>query len=699
MVRNLKISALYILLLAGLAVFYGYPDILFKKPQSIHKWRQSDCASLALNYYQGGMHFFQPQTHNLTSDQGRSGYCCPSEIPILYYGVAILYKLFGPHDFIFRFLNMLLFFMGLFYLFKTYLYLLKDVYWSVFLSLLFFTAPVLVYYGNSYLSNTAALSFSIAGWYFVMRSYFEQKPKWLRVALLLFFLAAAFKLTSLMSLLALLGIELFVKSKWIPSDQNDKWLPKGRYFFIWNLCILSTICSWILYAKYYNQVHDCSYFSTTSFPIWELHLDQIKGVLENVKTLWLDQYFHYSVYVFFIACTLFYLWNLKHNLKLFNFILGFLLLQLIGFIVLQFWTFADHDYYVIDLYIFPILFLAFSFYSLSNRFPVFFQSYYFKAAFMVLLFYNMVYARQELQARYSYPLNDYESCAPIYQIKDYLNTIGVQSTDRIISIPDFSHASLYLMNLKGWTEYTDARFNKAQKIPYNQDSAGIQLSINKGAHYLILNGLSEFSKKPYLKSFCKHLIGQFETVLIFDLRSRQQNFDPDHRELLKVYYCDAETRSPDGQHFINPSDSIPFEFGQSQSSDIAHHGKYSAKLQTSMPYGMTLNIPKLIVGELYVISIWRKSDGNQKAAVIASSGPNEFYSGDFQIVDADSSGWEQLQMQFEISKKLEGQELKIYAFNPENQAAYFDDLKVERYDQLFHKPQSNPIPSGNIMKF
>lgn len=108
-----------------------------------------------------------------------------------------------------------------------------------------------------------------------------------------------------------------------------------------------------------------------------------------------------------------------------------------------------------------------------------------------------------MNTRYSEPINDFESNAAIYSITPYLRQIGIQAEDRVISIPDFSHASLYLMNQKGWTEYTDARFNTGTKIPYNQDSAGIQLSISRGAKYLIINGISEIHKNLISNHFAK----------------------------------------------------------------------------------------------------------------------------------------------------------------------------------------------------
>jgi len=65
-----------------------------------------------------------------------------------------------------------LFFLGLFYLFKTILLLSKDTFWSIALTLLIFSSPVLVYYGNNYLSNSTAFAFTLVGWYFFIRFLF-----------------------------------------------------------------------------------------------------------------------------------------------------------------------------------------------------------------------------------------------------------------------------------------------------------------------------------------------------------------------------------------------------------------------------------------------------------------------------------------------------------------------------------------------
>ena len=172
----LTFRIVFIAVLLLLSVYYQYHKTIFYPPQSVHAWRQADCASLALNYYKHGMNFFHPQIHLLVSDNGTSGYTATSEIPLFYYSAAILYKIFGAHEFLIRLMNLLIFFCGIYYLFRLLYKLLKDYFWSGALAILFVTSPLLVYYANNYLTNASALALGIIGLYHFY-SFYEHKRR------------------------------------------------------------------------------------------------------------------------------------------------------------------------------------------------------------------------------------------------------------------------------------------------------------------------------------------------------------------------------------------------------------------------------------------------------------------------------------------------------------------------------------------
>src|SRR5256885_832535 len=61
-------------------------------------WRQSDVATIARNYFQGGFHFARPQIDWAGDQPGYVG----TEFPILPFVAAVCYKFLGVHEWIGR---------------------------------------------------------------------------------------------------------------------------------------------------------------------------------------------------------------------------------------------------------------------------------------------------------------------------------------------------------------------------------------------------------------------------------------------------------------------------------------------------------------------------------------------------------------------------------------------------------------------
>ncbi len=678
---------LFAVLLIVVSCFYGYHQLLFQKPQSIHQWRQADCASIALNYYQDELSFFAPETHNLTSDGGTSGKGMTSEIPILYYAVAALYKLFGHHDFLFRLLNTLIFLLGLFYLFKSVWLFSNDFFWSAGISLLLFTSPVLIYYGNNFLSNSAAFAFTLMGWYHFSRFLLQTRTRYFYRSLLLFLLAAAFKVTALLSLLAISGIYFFEVWNIKRTKNLAPYFRKKRQFLTPVATVVSVIAGWLFYAHQYNQEHGCSYFSTTIFPIWNYSPPEILKILSQIKETWGDQYFHGSVFLFLLACLIFLYARPKKINSFFLWVIPLLFLGGLAYFLLQFWTFRDHDYYTIDLFIFAVIVLLSAIRTLKQHHEKWLNSIGLKAAFGILLVFNLIYGRANLVERYSSKYNNKQTYEALYSIEPYLRSLGISPDDTIISIPDQSHLSLYLMNQKGWTEYTDQHFNRGEAYQYNADSLAISQSIDRGARYLVVNGLSELYKKPYLQSFCKELFGQHQEVYIFKLNGDEQHFTLFPRQIKSIYNCSAEQLSADSLYFINENQHR-FEYGQTQSNAFARSGDYSCKLDQSSPFGMTMRLNNLKAGESIRISVWRKSPENQNAGTIIVSAEN-YYDKEFKLIKKDQNGWEKIEKELFITDELENIELGIYLYHRGQEPVWFDDFSVTHYEAFRFETTNN----------
>ncbi len=501
---NSNLRFAFILLL--FAVFYSYPSVLLKRPQSVHHWRQSDCASLAMMYSQTGMHFFQPQTHNLTSADNTNGYNAPSEIPFEYYFIAILYKIFGYHDFIFRLVNTLIFLTGIFYLFKTCTLLIKDFFWSSATALFFFTSPVLVYYGNNFLTDTSAIAFTLIAWHFFFKYYFDRKTAYFLIAIVFFILAGASKISALLSLAALTGIFFMELFRILTFTDKDKLFAKPGLSIFSFIGVFGLIAAWVFYAKKFNALHGSAYFSTWLIPLWDMNAEQIKGVMDAIQGLWLDQYFHVYALLFLAFAFLFTIIFIKRTNRLLMSITLFLFIGTCIYIVLWFATFQSHDYYTINLYILLIFALINFFWLIKNRFPKVFSNNYLKFVFTCFLVFNMLHARDGMKGRYYGWWTEYPEYKDYHEVTPYLRSIGIAPLDTVVCLPDATHFTLYLMNQRGWTACLDR----------NYDSASVASSVQHGAKYLIVNG-EETLKLEYLKSFFNEPIGQYNTIRVFKL--------------------------------------------------------------------------------------------------------------------------------------------------------------------------------------
>ena len=78
-------------------------------------WRQCDTASIARNFYYNGMNIFYPQVMQGGTTEGYIG---GTEFQIYPFTVAILYQIFGVHEYLGRLVSILAFCGGAFFLYR-----------------------------------------------------------------------------------------------------------------------------------------------------------------------------------------------------------------------------------------------------------------------------------------------------------------------------------------------------------------------------------------------------------------------------------------------------------------------------------------------------------------------------------------------------------------------------------------------------
>jgi hypothetical protein len=149
-------------------------------------WRQCDTASIARNFYYYGMNIFYPQV--LTSG-ATEGYIGETEFHLYPFTVAILYKIFGVHEYLGRLVSILAFCGGAFFLYKLSRKYTNEM--VAIIALLFYTFnPYIFFYSRSFQPESTMLFLSITMLYFF--SEWIEKEGWWRFAMMTLCATAAF---------------------------------------------------------------------------------------------------------------------------------------------------------------------------------------------------------------------------------------------------------------------------------------------------------------------------------------------------------------------------------------------------------------------------------------------------------------------------------------------------------------------------
>jgi hypothetical protein len=320
------------------------------------------------------------------------------------------------------------------------------------------------------------------------------------------------KISAGISVITLIGLYMFDSLPLIKFKTEARTFSKRGLTILSFVFALSIVGGWALYARNYNIRNACGYFSTTIFPLWNMTDTAIAKTLEHIQVLWLNQYFHkYTLILFFFL----FLLNLIHIKRANKLLITSNIIIFIGailYIILWFATFKEHDYYTINLFILLVI-TAVTFAEYMNRlYPKFSRNLFVRGVLIFILLFNINHTRNELNVRYNGWWNEYPAFKDFDTITPYLRSIGITRFDKVISIPDQSHHTLYLMNQPGWTECYNL----------NRDSASVNQSVNRGANYLIVASQKDLDSRPYLSSFTTELTGQFGKVLIYKLRNYQK---------------------------------------------------------------------------------------------------------------------------------------------------------------------------------
>jgi hypothetical protein len=531
-----KYYFIFFVALLILSIHFKYQQVLFYYPQSADIWRQADCASFAYNYYQHGMHFFEPEVHNMLSGTGKA----VGECPLIYYCVAILYKLFGPHIFIFRLFNLIIFYLGLTALFRLTYRLTNDIFIAIITPLLLFSSPLILFYANNFLSDVPSLSFVFMALNRLLHYKESGRLKDFWISLLFFTLAALLKANAVIALVAIGSLFFIEWSGWNVRERSLLFKHNMINAFGFFLSLL-LIVGWYHWAIHYNEINHSIFLGTKSWPGWPLWEVSEGDFSSSLVTFFynLKDLFTLPLSAMFFFLVPFLMFNLG---RLSFFQKGFFLFLLLGvcmFFLFFFVGFREQGYYYINLMLLPVCCFIFSAFCMKERFPVVFYSRAFKGMVIALLLVTVYNGKASTKVFYHNGWKHVQLNPDFYDagLIPYERSLGIKAEDVVLSVPDKTpNASLYQLNTKGWSNYG---------FPDGQlDIAGIESRINEGCKYLVVNGES-FAGDSVLFPYMGSLLGSFKSIRFYNLNSTARrvtlqtndstyvNIDIDHR--LKLF--------------------------------------------------------------------------------------------------------------------------------------------------------------------
>jgi hypothetical protein len=495
-------------------------------PYSKHSYRQSDSYAFSLNYYYENNKLLEPAIL-FTGENGHGK--TVSEFPILYYIAAKIWNITGVSPLVSRLMNLIILFIGLFYLYKLSFEILQDHYWASLVSLIMFSSPLLGYYGFNFVPNIPALGFAMIASYYYYKYYKTSNVNFLILSTVLFSIGALLKISSLFMFLAINAVVFLHNIVNIKEKLKALLWQTGSILFVFFIII-----SWYLFTQNYNAHNLGGIFNQSILPIWSLGTERIHNI-ENTAYRNTVIYFFNQIALIVLAgmfISSIVLW--KKTSKILLSITSILFLGMILFILLFFDGMDAHEYFLIDItVIIPAITITFLSTMKNTSLPLFDSKIIKSFSFVLLLLsmnYNMVMTRNhfnphdkmitqniplpgQVQEYWNYCYWDWEVNRKKYEgIVPYLRSLGIKFEDKVISVPDETpNLTLTLLQQKGFTDY--------HYMNNYQGARRTERKIELGAKYLIVLGEDNLLRDD-VAPFIQNQIGKYQGIKIFSLEKK-----------------------------------------------------------------------------------------------------------------------------------------------------------------------------------
>ncbi|MCF8224900.1 MAG: glycosyltransferase family 39 protein [Bacteroidales bacterium] len=506
--KKLIQDLLFVLVMLVASWYYNYHEIVEYRPTSKHQWRNAVSASIALNYCHEG-EFCHPRTHNMQVDNFTSDITI-TEFPVVYYFIGMLYRLFGFHEWIYKLVQILIGFTGLYFLFRLGIKLFDNTLYALLLPLIIFSSPIYVYYLNNFIPDAPSLSIALAGLYFFYLYYQNGKNRYLLFSIMIFSLAGLLKAPALLVYFALLAI-FFLENIF-----QIRFKTEAKIFKQWpvQLIILGStlvlVFAWYAYAKIYTDIHGGVVSLVEIRPFWILDQETIKTTWEVIKNRFWEGQYHSPYFLILTAALLvFNLVAWKKHSRFFSWLVVLTLLGGISFSLLFYRSLKDHDYYQINnLVVLVLIVINFLLYLKNNHLRIY-EHWISKISLIIGVLLLIISCNTLMSTHYYNGWFEWHARKQhnnkYNEITPYLRSLGIERENKVYCTPDPSiNISLYLMDQKGFTDFYRSKFPFSEKLEFYSDH---------GLQYVVVGDSAAMDISPAEAGL--KWIGEFNTATIF----------------------------------------------------------------------------------------------------------------------------------------------------------------------------------------
>jgi hypothetical protein len=313
---------------------------------------------------------------------------------------------------------------------------LKNAWLSGWSALLLFSSPLLVFYGNNFLSDVPAWSIAMLGWAIFLPANHKNSTSLQVLAFSFFAFAALLKASHAINF----GIVFFFQILNLKSKILNKTL------FPYSLLLIPV--SWYLYARQYNTANHDSYYFLSIFPVWKMSLYDIGLTGWRLLISWSGNYFWRPTFIILIIAIVYlFAKNKINNPELKKLVIISFLFTLL-YLVLFYERMKLHEYYYVVFFIFGV----FAVIAACSLFLPYSGKIYFRSFAALFLALNILCCKNFIHQKLS--CQPYNTVLASADFQKFLVENGCTKDKAVISWPDPSvNQSLYWMKRKGYSVY------------------------------------------------------------------------------------------------------------------------------------------------------------------------------------------------------------------------------------------------------